>query len=73
MDFFARFTNHIDDDLARNWSSFNYGQEGFAGDREALVNAIESALESDSAFWISGFSIEGRELREALRYNRIRE
>ena len=73
MDFFARFTNHIDDDLARNWSSFNYGQEGFAGDREALVNAIESAIESDSAFWISGFSLEGRELRDALRYDRIRE
>lgn len=73
MDFFARFTNHIDADLERNWSSWNYGQEGFKGDREALVNAIESALVEERQFWISGFGLEGKELRDALRYDRIRE
>ena len=73
MDFFARFTNNIDADLERNWSSWNYGQQGFEGSREELVDAINGCLESEQAFWISGFLLEGRELSDALRNGRIRE
>lgn len=73
MDFFARFTNNIDADLERNWSSWNYGQEGFSGTREELTDAINECIDNERAFWISGFGLEGRELADALRNDRIRE
>lgn len=73
MDFFARFTNNIDADLERNWSSWNYGQEGFSGSREELTDTINSCLENEREFWISGFALQGRELADALRNGRIRE
>ena len=55
--FIARKSNHIQEDIQRNWSSWNFGQEGFEGDIEELKSLLTSALENEASAWISGFDI----------------
>ena len=55
MIYLARKSNHIEEDMKRNWSSWNFGSEGFEGTKQELDNAIQEAIENDSSFWISGF------------------
>ncbi len=54
--FYARFTNHISEDLQRNWSSWNFGEGGFEGTKDALIEAIQAAIENGVEIEISHFS-----------------
>mgnify|MGYP007040063912 FL=1 len=55
--FVARQSNHIQEDIARNWSSWNFGQEGFSGSMDELIIGLKKAKDIESSFWISGFDI----------------
>lgn len=61
MQYFVRFTNHIEQDIQRNWSSWNYGQRGFEGTYAELREAIAKAIDEDCAFEISGLELWGRD------------
>lgn len=39
--FVARQSNHIQEDIARNWSSWNFGQEGFSGSMNELIIGLK--------------------------------
>jgi hypothetical protein len=54
--FIARKSNHIEADIKRNWSSWNFGQDGFKGTREELNEYLATCTDS-SAVFISGFEI----------------
>jgi hypothetical protein len=54
--FIARKSDHIQQDIKRNWSSWNFGQDGFRGTREDLDNYLADCTDS-SAVFISGFEI----------------
>lgn len=54
--FIARQSDHIEEDIKRNWSSWNFGQEGFEGTREELNEAIDQITDS-SPLCISGFEL----------------
>jgi hypothetical protein len=54
--FIARKSDHIQEDIKRNWSSWNFGQDGFKGTREDLDNYLSECTDS-SAVFISGFEI----------------
>ena len=40
--FFARMSGHIQEDIKRGWSSWNFGAHGFEGTLEELEKAIEN-------------------------------
>jgi|SRR5690606_3080688 hypothetical protein len=63
--FIARQSSHIQEDIKRNWSSWNFGQEGFNGTYDELHTAINEAIESDSSFSISGFELWGSDIKNA--------
>jgi len=52
----ARKSDNIQSDIKRNWSSWNFGQEGFEGTREELEELL-STIADDNSVWISGFEI----------------
>jgi hypothetical protein len=54
--FIARKSDHIQEDIKRNWSSWNFGQDGFKGTREDLDNYLSECTDN-SAVFISGFEI----------------
>jgi hypothetical protein len=54
--FIARKSNHIEADMQRNWSSWNFGQDGFKGTREELDAYLATCTDSRACF-ISGFEI----------------
>ena len=54
--YYVRFSDHIDEDLKRGWSSWNFGEEGFEGTEEELEEAL-SNITDENPFWISGFDI----------------
>ena len=54
--YYVRFSDHINEDLKRGWSSWNFGEEGFEGTEEELQEAL-SNITDNSPFWISGFDI----------------
>lgn len=57
MKFVARQSEHIQEDIQRNWSSWNFGKEGFEGSRLDLMEAIDKAIEKRGVFYISGFDV----------------
>lgn len=59
----ARYSAHIEEDIKRNWSSWNFGQEGFHGTREELDQRL-SEITDRSPFWISGFDVFPEHLKE---------
>ena len=59
--FIARQSDHIEQDIKRNWSSWNFGEEGFEGTREELDEAIEEVTDTNP-LWISGFEIYARDI-----------
>lgn len=61
--FIARKSNHIQEDIKRNWSSWNFGQEGFVGTYNELQDFLNSATDSKSV-WISGFDIYADQVSE---------
>lgn len=65
--YIVRFSNHIQEDIKRNWSSWNFGEEGFKGTKEELEEELDKLDEDDyNSFWISGFEIYHRDLRTAV-------
>ena len=54
--FIARQSDHIKADIKRNWSSWNFGEEGFEGTEEELEAELEKVSETNS-FWISGLEV----------------
>ena len=63
--YIVRFSNHINSDIKRNWSSWSFGQEGFEGTEEELQEAIQETIDNDGEFYISGFDICGSKLKNA--------
>ena len=61
--FVARKSNHIQEDIKRNWSSWNFGQEGFTGTEDELNQYLAKATDERSV-WISGFDIYPDQLKE---------
>lgn len=54
---YIRVSEHIDADLKRGWSSWNFGLEGFDGSKDDLLTEIRSIAERGGEFWLSGFNI----------------
>jgi hypothetical protein len=54
--FIARKSNHIQEDIKRNWSSWNFGQDGFRGTYDELQAELATVTDS-SCIFISGFEI----------------
>lgn len=52
----ARYSAHIQSDIQRNWSSWNFGKDGFEGTREEFEAFIASATEEEP-ICISGFEL----------------
>lgn len=58
----VRQSDHIQEDIKRNWSSWNFGQDGFKGTREELDAYLETCDE-DSPVCISMFELYPDELK----------
>ncbi len=54
--YYLRYSNYIEEDLKRNWSSWSFGQLGFNGTKAQLDNYIESVTD-ENPISISGFDI----------------
>ena len=63
--FIARYSENIQEDIKRNWSSWNFGQLGFEGTEAELNEAMQSAIENETSFDISGFELWGDDIRNA--------
>ena len=61
--FVARKSNHIEADIKRNWSSWNFGQEGFEGTEDELNEYLAKSTDN-SPVWISGFDIYPDQIKE---------
>lgn len=61
----ARFSKHIQEDIQRNWSSWNFGEEGLKCDEEQLEAWKEEAINENIPLCISGFELWGNEIEEA--------
>ena len=65
MRYIVRQTNHIESDIERNWSSWNFGQDGIECTEEELNAGITECLENEQPLSISGFELWNDELRNA--------
>lgn len=61
--FVARKSNHIQEDIKRNWSSWNFGEEGFKGTENELNDYLAKATD-ENPVWISGFDIYPSQVNE---------
>jgi len=61
--FVARKSNHIQEDIIRNWSSWNFGEEGFKGTKDELESYLEKSTDN-SPVWISGFDIYPDQIKD---------
>lgn len=57
MAYIVRFSAHIQEDINRNWSSWNFGKEGVNANRESLLNLVNDAIENQDCFYASGFEV----------------
>ena len=56
--YFIRFSDHIEDDLKRGWSSWSFGLDGFTGTQQELHDYISNYQNEDGGeIQISGFNI----------------
>jgi hypothetical protein len=60
--FIARKSDHIQEDIKRNWSSWNMGQGGFSGTRDEFDAYIATCKEGDSVV-VSYFDISEYDLK----------
>lgn len=63
--FIARKSENIQEDIKRNWSSWNFGQLGFDGTIQELKAEMEKSLENETSFDISGFELWGDDIIKA--------
>lgn len=61
--FIARKSNHIESDIQRGWSSWNFGEEGLNMTLEELEERISEMGEED-VLYISGFDIYGWQIKD---------
>jgi len=64
--FIVRQSSHINQDIQRNWSSWNFGQEGIFATADQIEAWKEEAIETDQALCISGFELWGNEIKESV-------
>ena len=64
-EYYVRFSDHIDDDMKRGWSSWNFGSGGFEGTKEELEKAKKEAIENEDSFTISEYELWGDEIKKA--------
>jgi 8-oxo-dGTP pyrophosphatase MutT (NUDIX family) len=57
--YFIRYSNNIEEDLKRGWSSWNFGGDGYEGTKDNLVDEINEIKDSEEGgeFQISGFNV----------------
>jgi hypothetical protein len=63
--FIARYSENIQEDIKRNWSSWNFGQLGFEGTEEELKEKMQNAINEETSFDISGFELWGNDILNA--------
>jgi hypothetical protein len=56
MTYVARQSQNIQEDIKRNWSSWNFGEDGFKGSYDELEDYLSKATDENPVF-ISGFDI----------------
>lgn len=64
MEYYIRFSNHIQEDLKRGWSSWNFGKEGFEGTDEQLEEYKKDCFENENPMFISAFELWGDDIFE---------
>lgn len=62
--FIARKSNHIESDIQRGWSSWNFGEEGLNISLDDLLTHVENMTEED-VLYISGFELYGAEAKNS--------
>lgn len=62
MAYAIRKSAHIQQDIQRNWSSWNFGQEGIEATEEQIETWKQEAIENGNPFCISGFELYGDEI-----------
>lgn len=55
--YYVRFSDYINEDLERGWSSWNFGQDGIEATEEVMDRYIEEVKNGDGPIYISGFEI----------------
>ena len=60
--FVARQSSNIQSDIARNWSSWNFGQDGFNGTYDELQDYL-SSCDDDFPVCISGLELYPRDIK----------
>lgn len=65
MEFIARYSAHIQEDIKRGWSSWNFGQEGLDASEEQIEAWKQEAIDNDQPFYISGFELWGDDIKNA--------
>lgn len=60
--YIVRISEHIEEDIERNWSSWNYGLEGFEGTEEEFEAYLDECREDGETIFISGFEIFPKDL-----------
>lgn len=64
MKYLARYSKHINDDLTRGWSSWNFGQDGLSCTREELDYAICQVMNGElECIYCSGFDLYAEDLK----------
>ncbi len=63
--FIARHSQNIQEDIKRNWSSWNFGQLGFEGTESELKAKMQNAINEETSFDISGFELWGDDIIKA--------
>ena len=64
--FIVRKSNHINEDIIRNWSSFNFGLEGITATSEQMEVWKNDTIENnESPLYISGFELWADELKSS--------
>lgn len=71
MKYIARFSNTIQEDIKRNWSSWNFGQDGITCTENELDKLKQLCINDKSectVFYISGFEFTGSRLGEVAEH-----
>lgn len=64
MKYAARQSNHIQEDIARNWSSWNFGQDGFYGTEDEFQAFLASATDAEPVE-LSMFELRPSDIRRS--------
>lgn len=63
--FIVRQSEHINEDLERNWSSWNYGLEGLSCTEDQIEEWKQQSIDNDMPFCVSGFELWGEDIESA--------